>query len=69
MGDWFRTTAGVRQGYLLSHTFFYVFLEKIMTDTLEDFEVNDSIEAEQSSIVALLMTSMAWQEEKKNWQN
>ena len=37
-GDWFRTTVGVRQGCLLSPTLFNVFLEKIMTDALENHE-------------------------------
>ena len=32
MGDWFRTTVGVRQEFLLSHTLFNIFPEKIMTD-------------------------------------
>ena len=38
IGDWFRTTVGVRQGCLLSSTLFDTFLERIMTDALEDHE-------------------------------
>ena len=38
IGDWFRTTVAVRQAYLLSPTLFNVFLERIMTDALEDLE-------------------------------
>ena len=38
IGDWFRTTVGVRQGCLLSPTPFNKFLERIMTDALEDHE-------------------------------
>ena len=35
IGEWFQTTIGVRQGCLLSPTFFNI-LEKIMADALED---------------------------------
>ena len=35
-GDWFPTTAGVWQRYLLSPTLFNIFLERIMTDAVED---------------------------------
>ena len=36
IGDWFRTTVGVRQGSVLSTTLFNIFLERFMTDALVD---------------------------------
>ena len=43
IGDWFRTTVGVRQGCLLSPTLLNMFLERIMTDALEGHEGTVSI--------------------------
>ena len=43
IGDWFRTTVGVRQGCLLSFTLLNISLEMIMTEALQNHKGTVSI--------------------------
>ena len=43
LGEFFRTTVGVRQGCLLSPILYNLLLEKIMQETLHDYHTSISI--------------------------
>ena len=69
IGDWFRTTIGVRQGSLLSLTFLNICLGRIMTDALEDHEGTVSIGGRAITNLRFAddINGLAG-EEKKTWQ-
>ena len=43
IGEWFRTIVRVRQGCLLPPTLFNIFLERLMSDALEEYDGEVSI--------------------------
>ena len=58
IGELFKTTVGVSQGCLLSPTLFNIFLERIMSDALEEHDGKVSIGGRNITICGLLMTKM-----------
>ena len=71
IGDWFRTTVGVRPGFLLSSTLFNIFLERIMTDALEDHEGTVSIGGRTITNLRLAddIDGLAGEEEEPAWRS
>ena len=53
IGEWFRTTVGVRQGCLLSPTLFNIFLERTMSDALEEHDGKVTIGGKNITISAV----------------
>ena len=68
IGDWFQTTVGVRQGCLPSPTLFKIFLDRIMTDALEDHEGTVSIGGRTITNLCLADDIDGLAGEEKNWQ-
>ena len=66
-GEWFRTRVGVRQECLLSPILFNIFLERIMSDALEEHDGKVSRVEEPLPICGLPMTLMLLLKKSKNW--
>ena len=69
IGHSFRTTVRVRQGCLLSPTIFNIFVERIMTDALDDHEGTVSIGGRPITNFRFSDDIDGEQERKKNWLN
>ena len=72
VGDWFQTTVGVQQGCLLSPTLFNIFLERIVTDALEDHEAARAVSIGGRTVTNLRFADdvdgLAGEEKEHYWQ-
>ena len=64
IGEWSRTTIGVRQGCLLSPTLYNIFLERIMSDALEEHDRKVSIGGRNITIFADDIDALAEKEQE-----
>ena len=65
-GKWFRTKVGVRKGCLPLSTVFNIFLERIMSETLEEYDGNVSIGGRTITSRGLLMTLLVLLKKSSN---
>ena len=69
IGDWFQTTAAVQQGCPLSPSLFNEFLERIITDALEDHEGTVSTEGRTPTNLPFADDNDDLAAEEGEWQN
>ena len=65
IGDWFRSTVGVRQGYLLTDSLQHLSGQKYNCRTRRS-PINSQHRRQNNYHLTLLMTLMTWQEKRKN---
>ena len=63
-GEWFRTTGGVRQGFLLSPSLFNIYLERIMPNALKELDGKASIGGRTITNLRFTMTLLLLKKNK-----